>query len=855
MEGRRHAREVVVAQEDQPGLDPEALHRRQTVGPHPQAAALVEQRLEERLCALGRTEDLEPELARVARARDEAARDATDDDRLRQEAEVPQRLEVRVGQRREQLAGARALDLQVRQLGRAVHDLDVEATGADPPEVVAVGLERRDGEHPERAVAAVQHRAVAEHPPPLVAEGAVADLSDLQRAHVVREQVVGRRERVGPAERPLAERRLVPHADGLADRVVLGHRIPEVGDPVPPLPLGEAAAVAAEDRVERRAVECVGGGGPLDRLDDGVGTARRGERHRVGLDRRQRHLDGHDHGRPGAAAQLLVAGRQDLGQAEQCTRRGRPAQRAVALDRPERLAVECAAQATEPRLLACVDARGGEDRLLDVALHDAVPDERHVAAPRAAGAGGVRHDGPHGGQIGVPGREHDLAATAHTGLRHGEQRDPTVVDGLEDRLRRRLQDGHELVQRPDVELVVVAGLAPDAEHVHVRVAEEVARAEGLAQSVVEERDRAADQVRAPDRVHRLGEQHAESVTRLEAAGPQRVERAGRAVTLDGEGLGGERVGRVHAGYRSAGSGSPVHQSAEPPAADARPAAARREAAGGSRGFRRRRLWPTTCRADPWGSVPRPVGLVGPPHHPVCVRRGDTRRRLRPFLRRPWPNRWESRAAPSSRDRPFRARRESPARLGVSGHVLRRSGGLGQPLGPERDHGLAHGGARQRRPPGARRSGAVPWRRELVRDADAVHERHRGGARRVRHLRHRTGRPAGQRVGLRRDRGRAAQLAPVREPRAPRLALRRGRRLPRGRVRPRLRPRGDPEQPGGTALEPVRRRAADHVPERRHRSPRGRAEHRRHELRTRQRLGGPRHGDLGRGRQLRHRHGA
>jgi hypothetical protein len=90
------------------------------------------------------------------------------------------------------------------------------------------------------------------------------------------------------------------------------------------------------------------------------------------------------------------------------------------------------------------------------------------------------------------------------------------------------------VQRPDVELVEVARLAPHPEQVHVGVAEEVAGAVLLAKQVVEERDGAADQVRAADGVHRLGEDDAQAVVRLPPARPERVERLRRAVPLDRE---------------------------------------------------------------------------------------------------------------------------------------------------------------------------------------------------------------------------------------------------------------------------------------------------------------------------------
>ena len=84
----------------------------------------------------------------------------------------------------------------------------------------------------------------------------------------------------------------------------------------------------------------------------------RRRRQRRGVERRHRHLDRRDHRRRGAARQLLMAGRQHLGDAEQRARRGRAGQRAVLLDAAHRLAVEVAAQPAQTRLLAGVDCRG-----------------------------------------------------------------------------------------------------------------------------------------------------------------------------------------------------------------------------------------------------------------------------------------------------------------------------------------------------------------------------------------------------------------------------------------------------------------------------------------------------------------
>ena len=136
--------------------------------------------------------------------------------------------------------------------------------------------------------------------------------------------------------------------------------------------------------------------------------------------------------------------------------------------------------------------------------------------------------------VGVAERRADEAAAARARLGDCEQRDPAVVHGLDDRLGGRLEDRHELVQRPHVELVEVARLAPHPEQEHVGVAEEVAGAVLLPEEVVEERDRAADEVRAADRVHRLGQHDAQAIVGLPPARPERVERLRRAVPLDRE---------------------------------------------------------------------------------------------------------------------------------------------------------------------------------------------------------------------------------------------------------------------------------------------------------------------------------
>ena len=240
-----------------------------------------------------------------------------------------------------------------------------------------------------------------------------------------------------------------------------------------------------------------------------------------------------------------MAGRQDFGDAEQRACRGRTRERAVLLDTAHRLAIEVAAQPAQTRLLARPDSGRREDRLLHIALDHAVPDERHVGAARASAARPVRDHAAHLREQRVPGRKHHLAAAAHARLGDRQQRDATVVDRLDHRFRAGLQDRHELVQRPHVELVEVARLAAHAEQVGVGVAEEVARAVADAQRVVEQGVRAADQVRATARVHRIREQDAEPVARLPTAGPEVGECAGLTVALDGEVLGSECVAGMH----------------------------------------------------------------------------------------------------------------------------------------------------------------------------------------------------------------------------------------------------------------------------------------------------------------------
>ncbi len=242
-----------------------------------------------------------------------------------------------------------------------------------------------------------------------------------------------------------------------------------------------------------------------------------------------------------------MAGRQHLGHAQQRARRGGVRERLVLLVAAQRLAVDGAAQAAQARLLAGADARRREDRLLDVALDDLVAQQPDVATARATRARGVGDNATNLCKECIPGREHDLAAAAQAALRQHEQRDAAIVDGLEHGLRGGLEHAHELVHGPDVELVEVAGLAADADQVRVGVAEEPAGALGVAQNVVEERVRTADEVRAATRVHGLVEHDAEAVAGLIATRPEVAERSRLTVALDCEVIRAERIGGVHAG--------------------------------------------------------------------------------------------------------------------------------------------------------------------------------------------------------------------------------------------------------------------------------------------------------------------
>ena len=242
-----------------------------------------------------------------------------------------------------------------------------------------------------------------------------------------------------------------------------------------------------------------------------------------------------------------MAGRQHLAHAQQRTRRGGVRERAVLLVAAQRLAVDRAAQAAQAGLLAGPDAGRREDRLLDVALDDLVAQQPDVGTARATGPRRVGDDATNLCKQCIPGREHDLAAAAQAALGQHQQRDAAIVDGLEHGLSGGLEHADELVHGPDVELVEVTGLAADADQVRVGIAEEPAGALGIAQDVVEERVRTADEVRAATRVHGLVEHDAEAVAGLIATRPELAERSRRTVALDCEVIRAERIGGVHAG--------------------------------------------------------------------------------------------------------------------------------------------------------------------------------------------------------------------------------------------------------------------------------------------------------------------
>ena len=175
-----------------------------------------------------------------------------------QEAEVAQRADVgALGDRPQHLARVGALDLQMRHLRRAILDLHVEpAVGGDLPEPVQVGVVA--GDRQAVVIGQAEDGAVHDHLALLVADRAVADLADLQRRHVVGEQRVGQRHRIGAAQVPLAQRRLVPQAARRPRRLMLGDRVAEVRRPGPALPVGPGRARLSLDRVERSAMQVSG---------------------------------------------------------------------------------------------------------------------------------------------------------------------------------------------------------------------------------------------------------------------------------------------------------------------------------------------------------------------------------------------------------------------------------------------------------------------------------------------------------------------------------------------------------------------------------------------------------------------
>ena len=177
--------------------------------------------------------------------------------------------------------------------------LDVEAVD-DLPEVIEVGVE--GGDHPGVVVRELEDGAVADHLPVRVAERRVADLPDLEAEHVVREDAVGRRQRVGATEVPLAKRRLVPDAHVLADGAVLGLRVAERAGPVPAFPVHELAALLALDTVERCADDFgVGAHSTSSRKRLSIRCAPAKAR-RHGFGSLQERRQGRSHGVPGRSA-------------------------------------------------------------------------------------------------------------------------------------------------------------------------------------------------------------------------------------------------------------------------------------------------------------------------------------------------------------------------------------------------------------------------------------------------------------------------------------------------------------------------------------------------------------------------
>src|SRR5919108_1528871 len=96
---------------------------------------------------------------------------------VRKEPEVPEALDVFVGQVREDLARARPLKLDVGKLLRDGLDVEVEVAD-DVAEVVEVGVERSDD--PAARLRELEDGPVPDHLAVLVAERPVADLPDLE---------------------------------------------------------------------------------------------------------------------------------------------------------------------------------------------------------------------------------------------------------------------------------------------------------------------------------------------------------------------------------------------------------------------------------------------------------------------------------------------------------------------------------------------------------------------------------------------------------------------------------------------------------------------------------------------------
>src|SRR2546428_1894655 len=135
----------------------------------------------------------------------------------------------------------------MRQLGSDRLDRDVEAGG---PLLEVLEIRVESGDHPGVLVVEAEDRAVSDHLSVGVAERRIADLAARKAEHVVREDPIGGAQRVRSAEVPLAQRRLVPDADTLANRPVLGDGIAEVVGPEPAFPVHELAPELALGCVE-----------------------------------------------------------------------------------------------------------------------------------------------------------------------------------------------------------------------------------------------------------------------------------------------------------------------------------------------------------------------------------------------------------------------------------------------------------------------------------------------------------------------------------------------------------------------------------------------------------------------------